>query len=230
MVKDGAGGSAVLAKIREWGLIAVVRGASCEAAVEVASALIEGDVLGIEIAFTTPEAHAAIRDLDEEYGDRILLGAGTVTNSGQVEKSVRAGANFLVSPGCDPDLVPIMRQTGLAILPGVLTPSEVVLAMGLGVEAVKLFPGSLGGPSYLKALLGPFPGMAFLPTGGVSAGNVRDWFSAGAFAVGVGGAIAPPNLDGEADRRRLIAQAKQIAEAVRSAKAGLSDPTAEQTK
>ena len=202
-------------RIQGLGLIAVVRGASCTSAVEVANALIEGNILGIEVAFTTPEAHLAMRELHEEHGDRILLGAGTVTTPDQVERAMASGATFLVSPGCDPDLVPLMQGTGLAVLPGVLTPSEVMLALRLGLEAVKLFPGSLGGPSYLKNLRGPFPGVSFLPTGGVSAENVTDWFAAGAFAVGVGSAIAPSALGDGQERAKVVERAKQLVEAVR---------------
>ena len=161
------GGNQTLEKVRELGLIAVVRGESREAATEVSSALVEGGVLGIEIAFTTPEAHRVVEDLSQEYVERILLGAGTITTAKQVDRAVSAGATFLVSPGCDPELIPLMQQTGLAVLPGTLTPSEIMLAQRLSLQVVKLFPGSLGGPSYLKNLLGPFPEMGFLPTGGV---------------------------------------------------------------
>ena len=183
-----------LKRVEDLGLLAVVRGESRAAALEVASALIEGGVLGIEITFTTPEAPRAIRDLDEEYGDRILLGAGTVTTYEQVEQSAEAGATFLVSPGSDPVLLPAMLGTGLLVLPGTLTPSEIMLARRLGAPAVKLFPGSSGGPSYLKTLLGPFPNVPFVPTGGVSQENMVDWFAAGAFSVGAGGLAEVPWL------------------------------------
>ena len=206
-----------LGRIRELGVIAVVRGATCASAVEVSDALIEGGVLGIEVTFTTPEAHRAMRELNEEHGDRILLGAGTVTTPDHVELSVESGAAFLVSPGCDPELLPLMQRTGLAVLPGVLTPSEVMLALRFGVEVVKLFPGSLGGPSYLKALRGPFPGVSFLPTGGVSAENVADWFAAGAYAVGAGGALAPASLGEGQERERIVERAEKLVDAVRGA-------------
>jgi 2-dehydro-3-deoxyphosphogluconate aldolase/(4S)-4-hydroxy-2-oxoglutarate aldolase len=210
-------GGQALARMKELGLIAVVRGASRRAATEVSGALIEGGVLGIEITYTTPEAHRVIEDLNAEYGARALLGAGTVTTPKQVESSASAGAAFLVSPGLDPELIPHMQQTGLAVLPGTLTPSEVMLAWRLGFENVKLFPGSLGGPSYLKGLLGPFPEMEFSPTGGVSLENVGEWFEAGAFAVGVGGALAPAELGDEQERGELVARARQFVDAVRDA-------------
>lgn len=205
-----------LAKIGKLGLIAVVRGASQAAALEVSDALVEGGVTGIEIAHTTPEAHRVIEDLDSEYGDGVLLGAGTVTKPEQVEKSVAAKATFLVSPGLDPDLLPSMKETGLAVMPGVLTPSEIMVALHLGMNTVKVFPGSLGGPSYIKSLRGPFPEASFVPTGGVSLENIGKWFAAGAFAVGVGSALAPPTLEGR-ERSDVVARARKFAEAIRTA-------------
>ena len=208
-----------LKKTEELGLLAVVRGESRSAALEVVGALVEGGVLGIEVTFTTPEAPQVIRDLDEEYGDGILLGAGTVITREQVDQAAEAGSTFLVSPGCDPELLPAMLGTGLLVLPGVLTPSEVMLARRLGAPAVKLFPGSSGGPSYLRALLGPFPDVSFVPTGGVSVDNVPDWFAAGARTVGAGSALAPPSLSGR-DRNEVVETARRFAEAVRAAARG----------
>jgi 2-dehydro-3-deoxyphosphogluconate aldolase/(4S)-4-hydroxy-2-oxoglutarate aldolase len=206
-----------LEKVGELGLIAVVRGESRAAALEVVSALIEGGVLGIEITFTTPEAERVMEDLRDEYGERILLGAGTIEEPGQVEQAVAGGATFLVSPGCDPDLVSLMLETDLAVMPGILTPTELMLARRLGVDVFKLFPGSVGGPSYLKALRGPFPGAVLIPTGGVSEENVHDWFAAGAFAVGAGGALAPVALKDARHREEVVARARSFAEATREA-------------
>ena len=173
--------------------------------------------MGIEVTFTTPEAALVIRDLNEEYGDDILLGAGTVITCEQVEQAAEAGSTFLVSPGCDPELLPAMLETGLLVLPGVLTPSEIMLARRLGAQAVKLFPGSSGGTSYLKALRGPFPSVPFVPTGGVSLENIADWFAAGAFAVGAGGALAPSSIR-RRDRGEVVENARRFAEAVRVAR------------
>ena len=207
----------ILTRTGDLGLVAVVRGESREAALEVVGALVEGGVLGIEITFTTPDAPLVIRDLKGEYGDDILLGAGTVITREQAEESAEAGATFLVSPGSDPELLPAMLDTGLLVLPGALTPSEVMTARRLGAQALKLFPGSLGGPSHLKALRGPFPDIPFIPTGGVSLGNIADWFAAGALAVGAGGALVPSSLKGR-DRDEVVETARQFAEAVRMAR------------
>jgi 2-dehydro-3-deoxyphosphogluconate aldolase/(4S)-4-hydroxy-2-oxoglutarate aldolase len=206
-----------LERVGELGLLAVVRGESRAAALEVVAALVEGGVLGIEITFTTPEAERAIEDLRDEYGERILLGAGTIEEPGQVERAIAGGATFLVSPGCNPDLVSLMLETGLAIMPGILTPTELMLARRLGADVFKLFPGSTGGPSYLKALRGPFPDAVLIPTGGVSEENVRDWFAAGAFAVGAGGALAPTAIKDDQHREEVIARARSFAQATRDA-------------
>ena len=206
-----------LARIRELGLIAVVRTNSRTAALEVSNALIKGGVEAVEITYTTPEADKVMADLNSEYGDGILLGAGTVTTPDQVERSVSAGATFLVSPGLDPELVSQMKQTGLAVMPGVLTPSEAMAALRLQIDTVKFFPGSLGGPSYIKSLLGPFPGMSFVPTGGVSLENIEKWFAAGVLAVGVGSVLVPADLENK-DRRDVVGLAQQFVRAVQRAK------------
>jgi 2-dehydro-3-deoxyphosphogluconate aldolase/(4S)-4-hydroxy-2-oxoglutarate aldolase len=206
----------VLERVRELGVLAVVRGRTREAALEVVDALVEGGVTGIEVTFTTPEAGEVMAELARRHGDAILVGAGTLIRPEQVDEAVSAGATFLVSPGCDPELMAVMRETGLAVMPGALTPSEVMLAQRSGADVVKVFPGSLGGPSYLKALRGPFPDVPIMPTGGVSRENVRDWFAAGAFAVGVGGALAPPALDG-VERAEVVSAAAAMVEAVRAA-------------
>jgi len=202
-------------RIAELGLLAVLRGATAEAAVEVADALVEGGVLGLEVTFTTPDAPRAIEALAARHGERVVLGAGTVTSAGQARAAAEAGASFLVSPGLDPALLPAMRETGLAVLPGVLTPTEVMLAMRHEVPVVKLFPGSSGGPGHLAALRAPFPEVGFVPTGGVSADNVGAWFAAGALAVGVGGALAPARLE---DRPGLVARARTLVAAVAQAR------------
>jgi len=209
--------SQTLERVGELGLLAVVRGESRMAALDVVAALVEGGVLGIEVTFTTPEAGKVMEDLNQEYGERILLGAGTIVEPGQVEQAVASGAVFLVSPGCDPGLVPLMLETGLAIMPGILTPTELMLARRLGADVFKLFPGSAGGPSYLKALLGPFPEAVLLPTGGVSEENVQDWFTAGAFAVGAGGALAPSAIEDDRHREEVVARARSFAQAARDA-------------
>lgn len=205
--------SGALERLRDLRVVAVLRARGPADAVEVAEALVEGGLRAVEVTFTTPDAPSALRELRARHGDAVLLGAGTVVTAGQAEDAVEAGAEFLVSPGCDPELVPRMLATGRAVLPGVLTPSELLLALRLGVDAVKLFPASLGGPAHLRALRAPFPDVGVVPTGGVSAESAGEWLAAGALAVGVGGALAPASLEDQ-DRPALVARARALAEAV----------------
>lgn len=172
-------------------VVAVVRAPSPKLALEAASVLIDNGITGIEITFTTPDAAVAIEKCVERHGEEALIGAGTILTTDQVTAASQAGADFLVSPGTDGDLADAMVNTGLAVMTGVLSPTEIMKALSHGVHVMKVFPGSLGGPGYLGALKGPFPDLRFMPTGGVSAKNLGDWLSQGAFAVGAGGDLVP---------------------------------------
>jgi 2-dehydro-3-deoxyphosphogluconate aldolase/(4S)-4-hydroxy-2-oxoglutarate aldolase len=177
------------ARLAEAAIIAVVRADRPEDAVRVAGALLEGDVGAIELTFTTPGAASALAEARRVYGDRVLLGAGTIRELEQVAQAVQAGAQYLVTPHLRPDLLDAMLATGLPCLPGVLTPSEVAAALDRGADVVKLFPADTVGTGYLKALRGPFPGLQVVPTGGITLDNIGDWLQAGALAVGVGGEL-----------------------------------------
>ncbi len=142
----------VIQKVKDLGLLAVIRGPSQELTVQMVEALINGGVLGIEITYSTPNAEEVVRTLSKKYGDQILLGMGTLTNPEQAVSARDAGANFLVSPVCERELVTAMVASGLATMAGALTPTEVFQAYSLGTDVVKIFPGSLAGPSYIKAL------------------------------------------------------------------------------
>jgi 2-dehydro-3-deoxyphosphogluconate aldolase/(4S)-4-hydroxy-2-oxoglutarate aldolase len=172
-------------------VVAVVRAPSPKLALEAATVLIDNGITGIEITFTTPDAALAIEKCVERHGDSALIGAGTVLTLDQVTSSHEAGADFLVSPGTEGKLADAMVGTGLLTMTGVLSPTEIMTALSHGVHVMKVFPGSLGGPSYLGALKGPFPDLKFMPTGGVSAANLGEWLAQGAFAVGAGGDLVP---------------------------------------
>lgn len=207
----------IMERIGNSALIAVVRTASWRAAIEISDALIEGGLTAIEITFTTPDTGRVLAYLKTQYGDDILLGAGTITNSAQAMEAADHGAEFLVSPGCSSELVALMRDTGVVAMPGALTPSEVMLAQSVGADAIKVFPGSLGGPSYLKALRGPFPETRFVPTGGVSRNNIGDWFKAGAYAVGAGSALVPQEIRSGSERDDLVENTKLLVAAAHTA-------------
>lgn len=177
----------LLATLKANRILAVVRAPSAESAIRATEALVAGGITGIEITFSTPETPRVIRELVARYGEQIYLGAGTVTTPEEAAKAAEAGARFLVSPGTRRELTAVMKATGLLVMTGALTPSEVMAAIEYGVDVVKIFPASLGGPSYLKSLRGPFPNVPLMPTGGVTPENIGDWFAAGAVAVGAGG-------------------------------------------
>lgn len=179
-----------LSRARATGVLAVLRAPSPELALEASEAIIRGGVTGIEVTFSTPDAPAVIRELIARHGEAAYVGAGTVTTAEQATLAADAGAKFLVSPGTLPALTRAMLDTGRVVMTGAMTPTEVMGALELGVDVVKIFPASLGGPSYLGALRGPFPDAPLMPTGGVTPDNLADWFRAGAVAVGAGGDLA----------------------------------------
>lgn len=179
-----------LARARATGVLAVLRASTPELALEASEAIIRGGITGIEVTFSTPDAPGVIRELIARHGDAAYIGAGTVTTAAQADAAAEAGAEFLVSPGTLPDLTRAMLATGRVVMTGAMTPTEVMTALELGVDVVKIFPASLGGPSYLGALRGPFPDAPLMPTGGVSPDNLAAWFAAGAVAVGAGGDLA----------------------------------------
>ncbi|MGD9736498.1 MAG: bifunctional 4-hydroxy-2-oxoglutarate aldolase/2-dehydro-3-deoxy-phosphogluconate aldolase [Solirubrobacterales bacterium] len=191
-------------RIREEQVIAVVRADSPQAAVDAASALAEGGVRAVEITFTTPEATRAIERLRDR--DELFVGAGTVRTVPQAEAAIGAGAEFLVSPGLSFDVLAVARREAVAAIPGALTPTEVDAASEWS-QVIKLFPASVGGPSYLRALSGPFPDLRLIPTGGVSVSNLGEWRGAGAFALGAGSDLCPPAAIAAGDFAELTRRA-----------------------
>jgi len=209
----------VLEKVKQLGLLAVIRGPSAELTVKMVDALVAGGVSGIEITYSTPNAEEVVLELSGKYGDSIVLGMGTLTKPDQALSAKLAGASFLVSPICEPVLVKAMVGSGLLCMAGALTPTEVFQAYSMGVDVVKVFPGSLGGPAYIKALKGPFPYIPMMPTGGVSAGNAADWFNAGVVAVGAGSELCPPQLAKEGKFDEISKRAAEFVLVVQSARA-----------
>lgn len=194
-------------------VLAVLRAPSADSALRAADALVDGGVTGLEITYSTPDAPAVIRAIAEKYGDRVYLGAGTVTTAEQAVQAADAGARFLVSPGTRENLTAAMKATGLIVMTGALSPSEVMAAVEFGSDVVKIFPASLGGPGYLKALRGPFPDVPLMPTGGVSPENIGDWFAAGAIAVGAGGDLVPSAALAAEDWAEITRRAEEFSAA-----------------
>ncbi len=205
-----------LQTLRDTAVLAVLRAPSAEIALDASEALIRSGITGIEVTYSTPDATEVIAELVRRHGDAAYVGAGTVTTAEQAQDAASAGAQFLVSPGTSATLTPAMMDTGLVVMTGALTPSEVMEATRLGVDVVKIFPASLGGPSYLGALRGPFPDVPLMPTGGVNPDNLAAWFAAGAIAVGAGGDLVPSSALSSGDMGEIESRAGLFVSALAS--------------
>ena len=182
--------SEVIEKIRNTGIIPVIRADSHEKAQTIIKALVAGGINVLEITMTIPNAVELIKQLTSEYKSGVLIGAGTVLDKQTAEKCIEAGAKFIVSPILDLETVSFCNENEIAVLPGALTPTEIFAAWKAGADLVKVFPVSaMGGISYLKAIKKVFPQIEFIPTGGINLENVVDYIKSGAFAVGVGGEL-----------------------------------------
>jgi 2-dehydro-3-deoxyphosphogluconate aldolase/(4S)-4-hydroxy-2-oxoglutarate aldolase len=174
--------------IERVGIIPVLRARSAVQAHAVVQAMLAGGVTVVEVTMTVPGAVDLLKELKNEYGAKLLLGSGTVTTGEQAEATIEAGAEFVVSPSFHPDVIAVTKAHKKLSIPGALTPTEVITAWNAGADYVKIFPCSaVGGASYLKSLLAPFPHLKLIPTGGVTLQNAETYLQAGARAVGVGG-------------------------------------------
>ncbi len=184
----------VIEKIKEIGIIPVIRTDSAEQAEIVIQALIKGGIDVLEVTMTIPGAVGLIKRLASEYKNTTLIGAGTVLNKDAAQKCVEAGAKFIVSPILNLETVEFCNQNKIAVMPGALTPAEIFSAWQAGADIVKIFPiNAMGGAFYLKAVKAVFPQFKFVPTGGINLENAVDYIKAGAFAVGMGGELTKGN-------------------------------------
>ena len=169
------------------GIIPVLRARSAKEAIGVVEAMVAGGITVIEVTMTVPGAIDVLRELKRTYGDKLLLGSGTVTDGEECDATIDAGAEFVVSPSLHMDVIKATKARGKVSLPGALTPTEVITAWEAGADYVKIFPCSaVGGASYLKALLAPFPHLKLIPTGGVTLKTAESFLEAGARALGIG--------------------------------------------
>jgi 2-dehydro-3-deoxyphosphogluconate aldolase / (4S)-4-hydroxy-2-oxoglutarate aldolase len=194
-------------RILDCGIVAVVRSETSAPLVKVASALALGGVTAIEVTFTVPGALDVIRQVRQEVGDSILLGAGTVLDPETARAAILAGAEYIVAPTLNIEVIRLCRRYGKVVIPGALTPTEVLSAWEAGADMVKIFPADVGGPAYLKALHGPLPQVRLMPTGGVDLTTAESFLKAGACCLGVGGALVEPKAiaNGDFDRIRDLA-------------------------
>ncbi len=180
--------STIMQHMRELGLVPVLRATSAEEAMTLADAILAGGIDILEVTMTVPGAIRVIEQLADHHGDKLLLGAGTVLDAETARNCLLAGAQFIVSPALDLRTIELCRRYSVPVMPGALTPTEILTAWQAGADVVKVFPCSaLGGAKYLKALQGPLPQIQIIPTGGVSLSTAEEFLAAGAFALGVGG-------------------------------------------
>jgi 2-dehydro-3-deoxyphosphogluconate aldolase / (4S)-4-hydroxy-2-oxoglutarate aldolase len=193
----------ICARVAERRCIGIIRAASADEAISAGKALVGGGVTIIEVAYTTPDASAAISALRSACPSA-MVGAGTVLDAAAAFAAVQAGAQFLVSPLVAADVLRAGHRYGVAVFPGACTPTEIGLAMELGADAVKLFPAASLGIGYLRAVAAALPQVPFIPTGGISAEDAPRWLEAGALAVGVGGHLTSGDPAGIEDRAREL--------------------------
>ncbi len=205
---------AVVRRIVEIGIVPVVRAASGTEAIAIADAIDAGGIHLLEITMTVPGAVDTIAEAVARYGDRFLIGAGTVLDAEQAGACIAAGARFIVSPIVDEETIAACRAANVAVLPGALTPTEVVRAWRAGADFVKVFPCSaVGGPAYIKALKAPLPDIPLVPTGGVTLQTVGAFFAAGASAVGVGGDLCDLQAIRSGHSKKIVTAARAYAAA-----------------
>ncbi len=212
-----------LGKIREVGLVPIVRAPSAEDALLAAEAIVAGDIGILEITMTIPNALQVIEKVANKFGDKLLLGAGTILDTETGRAALLAGAEFIVTPALNLQVIELARRYSKPIMPGALTPTEVVTAWQAGADIVKVFPcGLVGGAKYIKALKGPFPQIELIPTGGVNLETAPDFIKAGAAAVAVGSELVDLKSLREGKFEGITANARLYLQAVRTARALLA--------
>jgi 2-dehydro-3-deoxyphosphogluconate aldolase/(4S)-4-hydroxy-2-oxoglutarate aldolase len=211
--------TATVRRISDIGIIPVVRATSAAEAIAIGDAIVAGGIDALEITMTVPGAVEVVKEAVTRYGDRLLVGAGTVLDAEQARACIAAGARFIVAPIVDEGTVAACRAADVAVMPGALTPTEVVRAWRAGADLVKVFPcGAVGGASYIKALRAPLPQIPLVPTGGVTLDTIAGLFAAGAAAVGVGADLCNVSAVRRGDAHQITDTARAYVRAVQTAR------------
>lgn len=209
----------VIQTIRDIGIIPVVRAQSADEAMQAIDAIREGGISILEITMTVPGAIGVIEEVSNRYGSEVLVGAGTVLDPETARACILAGARFIVSPALNPETIEVCRYNEIAVMPGALTPTEVVQAWTAGADFVKVFPaGAVGGASYLRSLKAPLPQIELIPTGGVSLKTAADFIKAGASALGVGADLVDLKAIREGQQQLITERAREFVRIVREAR------------
>lgn len=196
----------ILQRIEKVGIVAVVRAENTEKAKKIALACMAGGIDSIEITFTVPGAQKVIEDLTREFGNKLLVGAGTVLDSETARTAILAGAKYIVSPAFNLETAKLCNRYQIPYMPGCMTITEMITAMEAGADIIKIFPGSAFGPNIIKAIKGPLPQAVLMPTGGVSLDNVDQWIENGCIAVGVGGNLTKGSSEDMTNAARQFVQ------------------------
>ncbi len=205
-----------LERILKCGVVAIIRAQSGEMLADAAAALAAGGVEAVEVTFTVPKAHKILEEVANRLGDAIVLGAGTVLDGETARIAILAGAEFVVGPNVNLDVIRMAHRYDKLAFPGAFTPTEVVSAWEAGADIVKIFPSDFVGPGYLKALSGPLPQVRLMPTGGVNLQTAAEFLRAGACALGIGGALVEPKALADRNLVRIESLARQYVEIVKS--------------
>ena len=212
-----------LQRVLDLGLVAIIRAPSSEELVRVARSLYEGGIDVIEVTFTVPGVLDVLSAVRRELGDKVLLGAGSVLDPETARAALLAGADFIVSPTVNPEVISLCKRYGKLVMPGAFTPTEILTAWQAGADIVKVFPAEIGGPAYLKAIHGPLPQIRLMPTGGVNLQTLPDFVKAGACAVGLGSSLVESRALREGDMQRIRDLAAQYVEQIRAVRAELAE-------
>jgi 2-dehydro-3-deoxyphosphogluconate aldolase/(4S)-4-hydroxy-2-oxoglutarate aldolase len=211
-----------LARVLNSGIVAVVRAPSGDLLADVAQALLAGGVEVMEITFTVPKADKVLERVADRLGDRILLGAGTVLDAETARVALLSGARFIVAPTVNLEVIELCQRYSKLVMPGAMTPTEVLAAWQAGADIVKVFPSEVLGPNYLKALHGPLPQVLLMPTGGVTLETAATFLKCGACALGIGGSLVEAKAVAAGDMRRIESLARQFVEIVRATRQAAS--------
>src|SRR5436309_656626 len=208
-----------LQRVLDGGIVAVVRSPDSQQLVDVARALADGGVTTVEITMTVPDALDVVRAVRQDLGDRLLLGAGTVLDPETARAALLAGADYLVAPTVNLDVIRLCRRYDKLVMPGAFTPTEILAAWEAGADVVKVFPAEVLGPAFFRALRGPLPQVRLMPTGGVDLNTAADFLRAGACCLGVGSQLVEPRAVAERNFDRIRDLARQYVEVVRRCRA-----------
>ena len=209
-----------LRQVLDSGIVAVVRSPDSQLLVDAVRALADGGVTVVEITLSVPNALDVLRQVGQALGDRLLLGAGTVLDPESGRAALLAGAEYLVAPTVNLDVIRLCRRYDKLVMPGAFTPTEIVTAWEAGADVVKVFPADVVGPAFFKALRGPLPQVRLMPTGGVDLTTAAAFLKAGACCLGVGGQLVEPKAVAERNFDRIPELARQYIAVVRQARDG----------